>query len=972
TKRLEYKKSEMLDKDFTFFVAEEDRRNARKNIKVRFQDIYSGSNTYKLRKKNGDYLTASFNTLPRKKEGNFAGLIGGGVDISLETELRLKLHESEEQFKNFFYHSAIGIYRTTPEGEIIFANPALVKLMGYNSFAELSTKNLNEIDRKQNFKREEFIKLIEKDGFVTGYETIWKREDGNIIFIRESAVLVKDKNDNPLYYDGTIEDITSEKKKEKIIEKQFEKLKREHYLLKKAEELGQVGTWLLNIKTGEVEISDSLMELFKLPVKATYSLEEFHQCIHPDDLGARLDFIKNLDSLKNHSFNSNYRLLINNKIIWISAIGEILLNENNEPEYIVAALQDITKRKEELIALQERAAIIDSSEAIIIGKDLNGTIKLWNKGAERIFGYKADEVIGENISIIVPRGLKKELKTLNNKIASGQKVENFETTRICRDGRLVDVKISLSPVHDEEGRIVGISTVGQDITTQKQLEQELTKAKEKAEEANRAKSLFLANISHEIRTPLNSILGFSEIMSRRTTDSTQKSYLQSVLTSSNILLSLINNVLDFTKAQSNKLIINNSFCDIRYVLHEIESIFRLKASQKLLDFSISCSPSVPKFLCVDELRIRQILLNLTSNAIKFTDKGAVMLKIWTENKIESTVDLILEVKDTGKGIPARFHEKIFKIFEQENSEITHKYGGTGLGLAITTELTKLMNGHIELKSKEGKGSTFKVVFPFTKYSETTGEEHKVPAQINSDLVNFEPATMLIVDDTVDNIEVIKGMLEMQPFKILEAHNGKEALKLLEQNNVNFIFMDIKMPGMDGIEAVNKIREREEWSHIPVVALSASSAGFNKIKLITEGFNDALRKPVKMDEVINVLAKHISHKLLEGEMNRQIELSDNFDCNQLSELIDSLETNALPVYEELKKIRPRKKVELFAKLIFETGEKFKCSVVQKYGRDLQDAHKKIKIGKEKNLINDFPLFIQKLKNYYNEYNSKKEE
>ncbi|NOX84682.1 MAG: PAS domain-containing protein, partial [Chlorobi bacterium] len=329
---------------------------------------------------------------------------------------------------------------------------------------------------------------------------------------------------------------------------------------------------------------------------------------------------------------------------------------------------------------------------------------------------------------------------------------------------------------DENGtpyRMIGVSW---DITEKKKNEIALQEAREKAEKASHIKSLFLANMSHEIRTPMNAILGFAEILSQRIKDPVQHEHLASMQSSGKALLNLINDLLDFSKAESGKLELFEQSTDVRYLVHDIESIFRLKAQQKHLDFVVEIDKNVPRDMLLDEIKIRQVLLNLTSNAIKFTEKGRVKISVRSDKIDDSRADLILEVSDTGKGIPPEYHEKIFQLFEQQDTGITRKYGGTGLGLAISMQIVQLMKGRIDLMSEEGKGSTFRVVLPAIPLTGKKAVRKELPGSDLEKLV-FDPATILIVDDTPSNIVVLKAMLENQPFVLLEAQNGRDALEV---------------------------------------------------------------------------------------------------------------------------------------------------------------------------------------------------
>jgi len=514
-------------------------------------------------------------------------------------------------------------------------------------------------------------------------------------------------------------------------------------------------------------------------------------------------------------------------------------------------------------------------------------------------------------------------------------------------------------------RMIGVSW---NITEKKKNEIALQEAREKAEKASRIKSLFLANMSHEIRTPMNAILGFAEILSQRIKDPIQHEYLASMQSSGKALLNLINDLLDFSKAESGKLELHEQSTDVRYLVHDIESIFRLKTRQNHLNFTVEIDNNVPRDMLLDEIKIRQVLLNLTSNAIKFTEKGGVKIRVWSDNIDDTSADLILEVSDTGKGIPPKYHEKIFKLFEQQDTGITRKYGGTGLGLAITMQIVQLMNGRIELMSEEGKGSAFRVVLPAIPLTGKKAIRNKLQG-LDMEKLAFEPATILIVDDTPSNIKVLKAMFENQPFVVLEAQNGKDALKILTENKVDLVFMDIRMPEMDGVTAVKVVRNNEKWSHIPVIALSASSTDFDSAQLVKEGFNSYVRKPASQAEIVRALAKYLKFDLKGKNTNNDLKVLCQETILNFPVIMDDIETQAIPIQQELLGLRPRKEVEKLAMLLIVIGKKCKSDEVLLYGEKLLAANKHFLLEKEKKLIENLPDFVKQLKNMYNEYNNK---
>ncbi len=1330
---LGYRPEEMVGKNAVELFHPEDRERLLKNIRKKLKGTGVENTKYRIRKKNGRYITAAFRSVPVFEKDVPTGLMGVVIDITATEKLEKKLADSEMRYRSLFTHSPLGIYRTTPEGKIVMANDALVNMMGFGSLKELKKINLEKRAHQENFARALFKEKLEKEGHISGFESQWIRKDGTKLWVRENAILIKDKKGNPVYYDGVVEDISFRKKAESLLLRQkdllnisqqmahmgsweedltggtilwsdeeyniFElpkgtpvdedlffnyvhpedrhllrkrmdllscksgeieveyrlvvhgktkwirsvmaarcnkkgeavrlygmdmditthkqqqlRMEKESQLLKKTQELGRIGSWELDVKSKTVKASDVVIDLYGLPAKENYTLSDFTQRIHPEDLKERGMAKGDWRVLKEGSYHSTYRLLVQGKEVWINAAGEVIFDRKGNPETVIAAVQDITWQKEKefklkrleqekqaiiqaipdmifvfdregvyrdfipgieiqplippekfmgknimevlpadiaakhlstlqkafetgnvqvseyvlkdsggnlkffearfspvnrdravvivrdvtqrekalkslrssneslrlyLKALEESpasvvitdadgnieyvnkkftqttglspedvtgknagilksgnqspefyhrlwntirsgktwkgeylnknregklyweaatinpiynekgeishfvqvsediterkkaegsikqlAAIVDSSDAIIIGKTLDGIITSWNKGAEKVYGYKAGEVIGLPINVIVPGELKNELADFSHRIKAGQKVDKFETRRIRKDGTVVEVSLSLSGIKDETGKLIGISVVGFDITRQKQLERELIAEKEIAEKATRTKSLFLANMSHEIRTPLNAILGFSEILSKRLKDPVQKEYVESMHSSGKALLNLINDLLDLSKAEAGKMEFYRQSIDVRYLVHDIESIFRLKARQKHLEFRTHVAENVPRNLFLDELKIRQVLLNLTSNAIKFTEKGFVEIAIKTDHLDTSHADLVIEVRDTGTGIPKTSHKKIFQLFEQQDAAISKHYGGTGLGLAITQQIVSQMQGHIDVVSEVGKGSLFRVVLPEIPLSE------KPPVGKSSDSpreVVFKPAVILVVDDTLNNRMVMKAVLEDYPFEILEATNGREALNVMKEKKVDLVFMDIRMPVMDGIRATEIIRSHTEWSHIPIVALTASATEFEEHKFTQKGFDNYLRKPATLSEILTVLMQYLKYDAT-IEKKTPVPASKGMVENYL-EIEKFILSDILPLREKLMGIRPREEVKKLALLLIDLGEKYEAQELVRYGEKLLVANKNFLLEKEKQLIDQLPAFTEQLKKAYHGYKNK---
>lgn len=507
--------------------------------------------------------------------------------------------------------------------------------------------------------------------------------------------------------------------------------------------------------------------------------------------------------------------------------------------------------------------------------DLSGKIIIWNKAIELMTGLRAEQMIGKDnyehslafyrtrrpILIDLVLHDNEEIKRKYKFIDKQGDVLLTETDAFFENIGPCVLWVKASPLYDRHGNIVGAIEAIRDITDQRDAEKkvreyqehledliaertrELEKAKELAESANRAKSEFLANMSHEIRTPMNAILGFVEILREKGGEPERMKLIDNIHVSGKALLNLINDVLDLSKIEAGKFELQYSATSVRSLFEDMKNIFYQAFHDKGLEFVVDVDKEVPEALVLDESRLRQILLNLIGNALKFTNKGYVHLSACTKMcaaESQGRVDLTFEVKDTGIGIGKDQQEKIFQAFEQ--SDGCNVTSGTGLGLAITSRLVEMMNGQIAVESELEKGSIFTVqLFGLKKASFDLLEEGKHrPFDFNS--IIFDAGTILIADDMACNREILAALLGKQKFEFLYSRNGKEVIEQARKNKPDLIFLDMKMPVMDGYEASSILKRDDATKDIPIIAVTASALKQCE-ELITKTCDGYLRKPL---------------------------------------------------------------------------------------------------------------------------------
>ncbi|KAA9032420.1 hybrid sensor histidine kinase/response regulator [Niallia endozanthoxylica] len=458
---------------------------------------------------------------------------------------------------------------------------------------------------------------------------------------------------------------------------------------------------------------------------------------------------------------------------------------------------------------------------------------------------------------------------------------------------------------------------------------ELSAAKIEADKANKAKSEFLANMSHEIRTPLHAVIGLSEMLQTTIKDEQQQNYIKTINNAGNSLLLIINDILDLSKIEAGKMEVQYKPIKLHAIFKEIETIFMQKIQQKEMTFLIDFPSDIPETILLDEVRIRQILLNLVGNAIKFTEKGYVKLSI--EAKPSNTgnralIDLHLSVQDTGIGIPETERERIFEAFTQISGQSIKKYGGTGLGLSITKKLVELMNGKISVESEVSKGSEFHIEFKNVRIADCVLLPNEMPpAAYKKD--QFVDTTILVVDDIENNRYLLKEYLSKAGIRVLLAENGFEALKVCEFEKPDLIITDLVMPVINGVELSRTLRENPQTAHIPIIGISADLPKDHP-------FDGFLLKPVTIDEVYSQISPFIQKKTVSNQSGFLYHLNANMDKDTLSpEVAAAIKEQLNPLLKKLETSIIISTVKRLAQLLISLGDEHQSELLTFLGKEL---------------------------------------
>jgi len=519
-------------------------------------------------------------------------------------------------------------------------------------------------------------------------------------------------------------------------------------------------------------------------------------------------------------------------------------------QVVATTLAAIIERKQAEEMLQKLSIAVEQSPVTVVITDLDGCIEYVNPMFCAKTGYSFEEVLGQT-----PRILKSghtsdaEYEVLWRTLQAGR-IWRGEFLNRKKNGDQYWESASISPIRRKTGEISHYIAVKEDVTERKKIENELREATETAEQANQAKSEFLAKMSHEIRTPMNAIIGMSKLALETDLDAVQENYISKVHGAAESLLGIIDDILDFSKIEADRLDIESVDFRLQSVFDHISNLIELKAAEKGLDLKIDIAPDVPQVLKGDPLRLGQILLNLANNAVKFTPRGHITLGVEMSQRQDDRVMLHFLVCDTGIGMAPEQQSELFQPFSQADSSTSRRYGGTGLGLAICKKLVEMMGGKIWVESEQGKGSCFRFNI---RLAVGDAERLRQEAADRGDAAaKLAGAKILLVEDNVLNMELTTALLDQRGLLVTPAWNGSEALQILQQESFDCVLMDIQMPVMDGYTATREIRKQPRFADLPIIAITADVMTGDREKAQAAGMNGFIGKPLDLDEMLETL------------------------------------------------------------------------------------------------------------------------
>jgi len=590
--------------------------------------------------------------------------------------------------------------------------------------------------------------------------------------------------------------------------------------------------------------------------KAEFDGKQFGCFSHPDEA------IQTIDDLQEAMGPTDLELQLEKRyirkdgeIIWTLFTVRLFRSPEGKPLYYIVQLIDISKQKESEQRLQESVERYTSlkkyNHDAVVSFDLQGAVINANAMAEKLTGYNIEaELIGMKLSNLIGQN---NVDRILSDALHDDSVEHDIDTLFTKDGDSIEVLTSLAPIFIN-GKNIGFYLICKDISEQKRL----VVAKESAEATNKAKSEFLAMMSHEIRTPMNGVIGMTDLLLDMNLGEEPQLYVEIIRKSGETLLTIINDILDLSKIEAGRSELQEETFDLRNCIKESLSVVSLKAEEKKLELSYSINHDVPDFIYGDADRLKQVLLNLLGNAVKFTPEGKISVSV---KKVTNDKPILeFTVKDTGIGIPPTRLEEIFEPFSQIDSFMTRKHEGTGLGLSISRRVVEMMGGEIHADSDGRNGSTFR--FTIRLHEKDPGDYNSVP-QLGQDVT--EPVRILIAEDNPINTLVLKKMLEKMGHEVSVATDGKEVIDVALSRPFDFIFMDIHMPVINGMDASRLIKEKLAPEQCPrIIAVTANALKGDREKCLAAGMDDYVSKPVKREVLIKVFNQYASDQMQQSD------------------------------------------------------------------------------------------------------------
>nr|WP_281069386.1 PAS domain S-box protein [Paenibacillus shirakamiensis] len=880
---LGYEPQEMVGKSGLSFIHEDDVASVAAYLQSKQSEGGSDTVVYRYRCKDGHYIwfeTASifaYDPIQDVEE-----IIAISRDVTDRIHIAERLQQSESRYRSLFEYNPDGVFSLNREGHIASMNRSIVELFNCEA-ADLMNQTLSS-----------FIDPAYRDVLNRHFEDVLLHSEPRtfeicILTLQQEPVdirmtfvpIIVDHQTVGVY--GISTDITQRKKSEQL-------LKESESRYKSLFDQNPAAVYSMNLNGDYLTANENLEILTGFTLAELIGM--YFGPLVPEEFDAKT---QHHFMLATQGYPQNYEISILHKeghLVDIT-VANIPIIVDDEVVGVYGISSDVTDRNNYIKQIErlgrEYTLILNAVTEGIFGVDIEGRTTFMNPSAADMLGLSLDEVSGAFLLDTIQQtrldgsSYGRYEMPIYQAVREGRWHQSKEDIFWKKDGASFLTEYRVSPIVDN-GELRGAVIVFRDMTDEK----EIIRAKETAEQADRAKSEFLAIMSHELRTPMNGIIGMTGLLSNTELDEEQREYTDIIVQSSDSLLHILNEILDFSKIEAGKMDLNQEPVDIQQIVKSVTDLFLLKATEKKVDVQWLIDDSVPNVVLSDEVRLRQILINLVSNAVKFTEKGKVSIEVRAIPLTDADQIIIeFKVKDTGIGIPNELQGQLFQSFSQLHPAINRKYGGTGLGLAISKKLVELMGGSIGVDSEAGQGSLFTFTVETNPYISDNDHLDKVLSsptsmigtsltlmnedQENKDYMDdsdpcmdsissispatekYGPLNILIAEDHPINQKLLKAILQRRGYKAHVVHNGFEALEAVQSDPYDLVFMDVQMPKMDGLETTQRIRQLEGMERYPIIiAVTAFAKNDDKEACLASGMQDFISKPVYISEVERIL------------------------------------------------------------------------------------------------------------------------
>ena len=923
-------------------------------------------------RKDGEFRSATYHVcLLKDKDGNNIGSVWSVNDITERKEAEDKVLkyqqeleqiieertqsfiDSEKRFRTFFNQSndLISVVSLDENnfGEIISANDTTYKKLGYSP-DELIGSNIRLFcpdELVDTFRvKSQTLDVAE----LKQVESSLRASSGEYLPVEINASVINLSGEKLLL--ASVRDITFRKKAEEQIK-----------LFSRALEQTSSLLMILDLNGNIQNINRAFTEI------TGYTLEEVYGRTPREVLTDSMSDEEREEMFASINSGANWKGEFLNKRkngepVWLSAAIAPLRNDDGEIIYFVAIEEDITEKKKQDTELRKLSQAIEKSNVSVIITDEKSTIEYVNPHFVAKSGFPVNEVIGKKPRLNSKFHTREYIENIKQTLIAGN-IWHGELKNITKEGKVYWDQTTITPIKNDRDIISHYVAVQFEISELKKIQEELVGAKEIADSATKAKSEFIANMSHEIRTPMNAVLGYSELLHAMITEPVKKNYIESILLSGKNLLALINDILDLSKIEADKLELHYAFVNAQSFFKEFHRIFSLKLTEKDLELIIDFSSGFPNSIKIDEIRLRQILFNLIGNSVKFTHSGYIKLSVFYNNlhfeeeSGEGKIELNIVVEDTGIGMSKEFVKNIFEPFAQASGN----YGGTGLGLSITRKLVGIMGGSISVASELNEGSSFHLVIPNVKFTSKVIEIMQRPEYKS---IKFTDLKMVVADNVRHSRTFIIDALTNSGIKIYEAEDGTEALSLVKEVKPDIVITDLRMPIMDGYELLAEIRKDDSLKNTIVIAYSASITNKQRSRLKDDDFDGSLVKPTSVSDLFNLLAQKFEDKTPQIQLKTD-EPEDDFngdDIIDIDELLNIFENELTTTWSSFKERQPIKEIKVFAERLIQAGEKHNSTKLQQYGEMLKIAAQNFNVKEIIKEIYKFPSLIEEHKKFKN--------